>query len=113
MEAIERVTTYSLAVSALFMLPVTALDGSGRGRSVLPNSFERFAFGFLNVKEIPAHLQVHPEVSRYSKKPRQPQCGAGRNPSAATDDLVDTLIGDTNGVGEFSLRQAHRSQKLL
>jgi len=54
---------------------------------------------------IPPQLNIHPETGRHVEKLCQPQSGAGSDPPAPMDSVVDTLIGNVNGIGFTTVRQ--------
>lgn len=67
----------------------------------------------LGVVQIPPQLEVHPETGRHPQELLQPQGGGRRHPTAPSDDLVDPLVGDVNGIGQLALRYSHRLEKFL
>lgn len=89
------------------------------GRSVLladvqgTDLVDVFRLGLLRVVQVPAELQIHPEVRRGAEEPGQPQGCTRRDAASTAHDLVDALEGDMDGCGEVALGQAKRQQKLL
>ena len=66
---------------------------SDRGWGIAGNRLEGFALGLLRVIEIPAQLQVHPEISRHAKRLREAERSAWRYSPPSIYDLIDALIG--------------------
>lgn len=80
---------------------------------VWPDALQFIPLCPLSVKQIPSQLQVHPEIGRRAEESRQAQSSARCHASSPVDDLIDTLIGDKDSVGQLALSQAHWGQKLL
>ena len=67
----------------------------------------------LSVVQIPAQLEVQPEVGRHFEEPGQPQRGGRGDSSPAIHDFVDPLVGYVDGISQLALGDAHRQQKLF
>lgn len=72
-----------------------------------------FRLGLLRVIQIPAQLQVHPEVSRHAKVLGQAQRDAGRETLVVGYDFVDALGGHVNELGQLTFIDSHRCQELF
>jgi hypothetical protein len=78
-----------------------------------PNSPQFFSFCSLRMVQIPAQLQIQPEVCRHSEVLRQPQRRARDHASTAIRQFIDPLIGHMDGASQFALGNAHWSKEFF
>lgn len=77
------------------------------------NRSKGFRFVPLGVVELPAKLQAHPERSRISEVPGEPQRCRGSDAPSFVDQFVDSLVGHSDSISEVALGQAHRLEEFL
>src|SRR5262249_53115283 len=63
--------------------------------------------------QVPAQLQVHPEICRHAKILCQTEGRTGRDPAATIDEFIDALVRHADRLGEGTLREPHRPQEFL
>jgi hypothetical protein len=109
-------------VSAAEIIIVVARDTRGRFERELALSrwlMQRLDFlqGFLlrplGLVKIMAHLKVHPEAGTRPEVPTQSERRRGTYGSPTTNDLIDPLKGDMDGVGKLLLFEPHRLKELF
>ena len=61
-------------------------------RTEFPDLLQFRLFRLLRFEQVPAHLQVQPEIGRHSEKARQTQCSAWRDAALLVHQFVDALI---------------------
>jgi hypothetical protein len=69
---------------------------------VWTNGVQVFRLGLLGVIQIPAQLQIHPEVSGHTKILCQTQSDAGGDALVVGDNFVNALSGHMNELGQFA-----------
>jgi hypothetical protein len=63
--------------------------------------FQNRDFILLGKIHIPPQLNIHPQIGRHVEKLCQPQSGAGSDPPAPIDNVVDAFIGNVDGIGFY------------
>lgn len=74
---------------------------------------EVFGLGLLGMIQIPAQLQVHPEVCRHTKILCQPQSDAGCDALVVGDNFVDAWSGYVNELRQLALVNSHWCQEFF
>src|SRR5262249_37704435 len=83
------------------------------GHRIRLDHCELFRLRLLRMIQIPAQLQVHPEICGNAKEFSQAQALTGWHPAPSVDQLIDALVGHTNGLCQVSLGEPHGAHEFL
>src|ERR1700730_10966083 len=77
------------------------------------NGVQVFRLGLLGVVQIPAQLQVHPEVRRHAEVFCQAQGDTGRDALLVSYDFLNALPGYVNELGQLAFLDSHWCQEFF
>src|SRR4030095_7432403 len=92
---------------------VARLSYCMRGHGIRLDHCQLLRLRLLRMIQIPTQLQVHPEICGHAEVFCPTEGRTGRQSAPSVDQLIDALVGHTNGLCQVSLGKPHGPHEFL